>query len=744
MADDTLNLAPTTVTGAQAPSDSDLLYALQLAHGRGDTAGAMKIAEMMASHPVTHEAMPGNTSGSPHEDAYHGDSMLKQAGKAYVNAVGSTVEPLLSMASGAVMQPLSGLAGLGAAATHAMGLTKTDPADVVRGVQNFGTYQPQTEGGKATQETIGDIAGLIPKGADWVGQQAADATGSPAVGAAVNTGLQGLGMVALPMIPKGLTALNRVPMVNRATNFLSDVAPGGGTRAANRLIQQYAGGPEESAQAAAALHQAGQSGALAEKYKMQPTVAGTAQNAGLAQMERTLRNQPENATKFNEVDSANRDRIHDLLSGISGTPEERLRATTARDYTARSAYDEALNNPEHFVQPPKPGMQTFDEAMDTAQGGVQAPGESAPAKPVNETVTGINLVGERLTEVLQRPAMESAMKNARMQAANRGIMLDDRNLMQQLHYAKMDLDGQISMASRSGDSTTLGGLMDTKHTLLGVMDDLSPAYANARKSFQTSSGPLNRMDVGQALKDRYINAIQEAAKTGSTPSGFMNALRLNEGDTMAQSATGFNGAKLRDILHPADMEALEAIKAQLGNKYFADTAGRSVGSPTAANLESQGSLNSVGNLPGVLGSNAGTISLALHHPALAIPAGFLGGMARASARRRLTDMALNPQKAIEGLTAHRGTLDTAFPTKLTGPMSVGANENANTDEQHFAEGGKPKPASTWDLIKTGWHELTDSDDTPPPPPQNTSGAQASGSKGVDFDRWVNRNVDAAS
>lgn len=63
-------------------------------------------------------------------------------------------------------------------------------ADVTEGVQSGGTYQPRSPVGQGLQQLGGILPGAIAKGGDAAGQVAADATGSPAVGAAVNTGVQ--------------------------------------------------------------------------------------------------------------------------------------------------------------------------------------------------------------------------------------------------------------------------------------------------------------------------------------------------------------------------------------------------------------------------------------------------------------------------------------------------------------------------------------------------------------------------
>lgn len=92
------------------------------------------------------------------------------------NLAGAATEPMLSMASSAVAQPVAGLAGIGAMAGHALGLTDKDPADVVRDVQDKLTYAPRTTGGKNAMSAFSAPFEELAKGADWAGEQIDDGT----------------------------------------------------------------------------------------------------------------------------------------------------------------------------------------------------------------------------------------------------------------------------------------------------------------------------------------------------------------------------------------------------------------------------------------------------------------------------------------------------------------------------------------------------------------------------------------
>lgn len=769
---DTLTLPSTTVTGQAPSNDSDLLYALQLAHNAGDTKAAIAIAAQLAGQQVTHEPLPGNTSGSAHAEPSTARSLLN----AYGNAVAGPVETAAQVGTGAIAQPIAGLAGLGAAGLHALG-TNVDPAGVVGSVQNALTYSPRTQGGKATSQALGQVAGVIPEVANAAGEKVSDVTGSPALGALANTGVQGMGMILggeAPAIAGATRAgLASIPGVTRAGQFASDILPGGANRAARRIVQQYAGGPDAAAQAAAtikahvvaqnALDQAGQSGSLAAKYGIQPTTAQIANNPGLAQLDRSLRNQGDDVTApLAARDTQNQASIHDMLSGISGSPEERLRAATARDYQARTMYDDALNNPEHFVQPPKPADASFGEAMDRQQG-AKAAGDNAPAKPVSGTVTGLSDVGTRLQELLQRPAMQDAMTNASRVAANFGKKLDDRNLIQQMHYAKMHLDDQIGAAQAAGKTNDYRSLLDTKHELLGVMDDLSPAYAQARENFIGASRPVNRMELGEALRQKYMSALADAGGTGTRPSSFAEALRKDNGDQIARTATGFGGATMENTLHPADIAALNAARDQMARQQYAQSAGRSVGSNTGQNIVNQRALDNIGGIKDLTGE-LGNVALAVHNPLIALPMGLRGASVRNAAKVRLGNMMVDPATAAEFLK--RAPSTAPIPSEVSLPAAVGANANAQdhaaggkiqktmdewkagnlhsgskqgpvvTDQKQaiaialnqerkargHADGGEVKKSTFWDLVQQAIKELAPGDTSPQGAPLGTGAA----------------------
>lgn len=104
------------------------------------------------------------------------------------NLAGAAIEPNLSMLSGMIATPLSGLAGMAGAALPG---PPGQSADWTRQVSEGLTYQPRTQGGKDAQEVISYPFRKIAEGADVLSEKAADITGSPAAGAIAKTAITG-------------------------------------------------------------------------------------------------------------------------------------------------------------------------------------------------------------------------------------------------------------------------------------------------------------------------------------------------------------------------------------------------------------------------------------------------------------------------------------------------------------------------------------------------------------------------
>lgn len=159
----------------------------------------------------------------------------------------AVIEPIMSLGSGALATPVAGLAGLGAAAGRGLGLTDAMYGDVIRRVQEAGTYQPRTTAGQVATDIVSYPLQKLAQGANWVGEKVAERSGSPALGAAANTGIQSLPALLTPLARRGAQAAKPATVKPNvpagSNNVVGPVAPSKGKQAAQPAapVQRAAG-----------------------------------------------------------------------------------------------------------------------------------------------------------------------------------------------------------------------------------------------------------------------------------------------------------------------------------------------------------------------------------------------------------------------------------------------------------------------------------------------------------------------
>lgn len=114
---------------------------------------------------------------------------LKDIGRVY-----PVIEAAGNLASQAVALPVAGVAGLGAAASQALGLTDANPAEVVHQVGGALTYQPHTAAGQHFTETASYPFRKLAEAGQYAGDKTLDATGSPVLATAADTAVNALPM----------------------------------------------------------------------------------------------------------------------------------------------------------------------------------------------------------------------------------------------------------------------------------------------------------------------------------------------------------------------------------------------------------------------------------------------------------------------------------------------------------------------------------------------------------------------
>jgi hypothetical protein len=266
-----------------------------------------------------------------------------------------------------------------------------------------------------------------------------------------------------------------------------------------------------------------------------PTVGQGAENAGIASLERAAAaNNPSVTNAISDTMQAQNAARTGLLTDMAGTDGARTFFDANRKAAAQQLYDKAY----------KAGLPDLTAAQQAT-----------------------------VSDLMKRPAIKSAMDDARVLAANEGVDLTNAGgSVKGLDYVKRALDDQI--ANSTGNQQRI--LQGVKDKLVGFLDEVSPDYANARKTFGAMSQPINQMDVAAQIADKSVNKL-----TGTLqPAAFARSLS----DKTAQQATGFGKATLEGTMSPSQMNGLNSILLDVQRSNAAQNAGRGAGSDTIQKL----------------------------------------------------------------------------------------------------------------------------------------------------------------
>lgn len=418
-----------------------------------------------------------------------------------------------------------------------------------------------------------------------------------------NTAVGGVLSPAAMLAGRGLVAGAR----GLRSALIDPFTKAGQERIASSTLQAFAGGADEAAKAAQNI----QSGLGNVLPGAKPTTAELANNAGLANLERILKNNPEFTQAFASRAGQNRNAIVSAVDSIAGDDLARSAAVSAREAASSPLYKMA------------------DEVV------VQA--------------------DDALAKLLKRPSMSKAWDAARNIAAENGEEISQDVLSgRTLHYLKLAMDDLSNWSPTSAiGKNEAGAIGNTKTALLEWMDKNIPAYGEARAAFREGSKPINQMDVGQALRDKLLPALSEfGAETRLRPEAFAQAMR--SGDATASRVMG-RPSSITDILSPDQIGTLDKVGQQLARRVNADELGKAVGSNTGQNLVGQ---NVLRQFLGPLGLPQTMTERAASGPLMQ---GILGAPAKLAEKvtgsigepnilRKLVELGLSPEDAIRILS----------------------------------------------------------------------------------------------
>jgi hypothetical protein len=337
----------------------------------------------------------------------------------------------------------------------------------------------------------------------------------------------GIGAAGGALIPGAATA------AKIGGNLIAPFTQGGRANLAGRALQRFAGNMANIYNPAPELVP----GSL-------PTLAESAQDPGISQLYRALVNNPDVGPALASRQAANTAARTEALRDIAGDAGKMDYFKTDRATVANDLYQKA-----------------FDQVP-----------EATP------------WVKGQITQLQKRPSFQQAFPQAQALALEEGLKLDPNNAVQVAHYTKMALDDMIS----ASEGNQQRALMGTRDKLVSLMEskDFAPAYREARDTYAKMSQPINQMQIGQDLLNRFQPALAEFGATNRTRAqAYAQAVRDANGT--AKKATGFAGAKMADILTPEQMSTVQNVAQDLGRAANAQELGKAVGSPTAQNLVSQ-------------------------------------------------------------------------------------------------------------------------------------------------------------
>lgn len=343
-----------------------------------------------------------------------------------------------------------------------------------------------------------------------------------------------------------------------------------------------------------------------------PTVAQVAKDPGLAQLERSMLNNPEMAAPLQQRLSAQQAARLQAVRNVAGTDEYFNAIKDGRAVFAAEDYAKALQ-----------------QGIDPKAAEALAP---------------------QLQSLMARPSIKEAQGVARRLAAEGDVAINDFGSLQGLDWLKKALDNQISKASAPGSSIgkqELRALMQTKDDLMSVMDELAPGYRAANDNFAAMSRQVNSMQVGRDLLSKIEQPFtQPEMQTREAVNAYRRA--LSNATESVKRQTGMD-LPLDRVMNTSDVQALENVAYDMSRKQFAQEAGRATGSNTAQNLISQ---NMLRRLLGPTGLPEGMVDNTILSTLLR-PLDFAGQRAAPRIQNNLAELMLDPERAAQALQASR-------------------------------------------------------------------------------------------
>lgn len=273
-------------------------------------------------------------------------------------------------------------------------------------------------------------------------------------------------------------------------------------------------------------------------------------NAGLASLERVVRNLPEAANQFNAVDAAQKTAQRDLLAKLVGTPETLQAKIAARDAATSQLRDEAFTPGNTNPTSPQAAIDELNSVLNGPEG--KRPGVEGP----------LTLLRNRFYQG-NDPAS--------------GVLETDPERLYGVRKAITDSLSPLARGTPSDARTAASSLQPVLQRLDEAIEAGAPGYRAYMRAFNQQSGPINAMqwfqnrNLTDALGDTTLAKVDQAVKA-------------------LQAENALPGARAAKSVPQDQLSQLLNLRDDL--RRVANTGkGRALGSNTVQNLAGSSALN---------------------------------------------------------------------------------------------------------------------------------------------------------
>ena len=456
---------------------------------------------------------------------------------------------------------------------------------------------------------------------------------------------------------EGILAGITVPAAIRGYKTVKAMAvdpftPAGRNRIAGNVLNRMAG--DDAPKVAASL-----STAQGATPGFVPSVAQAARNDGISAFERTMRGI--NPQAFQQLDREQKGALVDALLSVAKTPEERSIAVNLRDSITKPLYAAS-----------KTTVVNTDPAFDAL---LQTPSMSK----------ALSLAAETAAE--KRTPFSPPVSTPAHQVPTGVLDSSGNPILTNIPYKPGQISGETAQHINMGMGDAIGSPMtgmqgELRRAAIGTKQDFNswlenniPGYLTANAKYSELSRPINQMDIGRELYNRFVPAL---ADQGNLPfktsaDAYAKAL-LRNGDELARNTTGMKNATLEGTMTPDKLSLLRGVAKDAESKAAAEMGGKGIGSDTVQKIAMSN-----------IAAEAGIPNWASN--AMSIPGGWakragdvLYGNADEQVRQRLAYLLTHPTDAAQAMNGSGATPSglvellkkAAMVPALAAPMGIDA------------------------------------------------------------------------